>query len=144
MKYYRCATCRHHRIPSDSICRDCVNESNWVSKVFSPMGQTSLGFAVNTDAVNEALEKVKKGLNAIYGMGAYGGNTKPSIQKVIFNDPVTVVLWTDGTKTIVRCQEGDTFDPEKGLSMAITKKALGNTGNYYEEIKKWLAKNNVD
>lgn len=28
------------------------------------------------------------------------------IKNVIFNDPVTVVIWLDGTKTIVRCGEG--------------------------------------
>lgn len=32
------------------------------------------------------------------------------IKEVIFNDPVTVVNWADGKKTIVRCQEGDTYD----------------------------------
>ena len=25
------------------------------------------------------------------------------IRKVIFNDPATVVLWSDGTKTVVKC-----------------------------------------
>ena len=61
----------------------------------------------------------------------------PSIKKVHFNDPVTVVLWEDGTKTIVRAQNGEAFDPEKGLTMAITKKVLGNKGSYFDEIKKW-------
>lgn len=28
-------------------------------------------------------------------------------------------------------------DPEKGLAMAITKKAIGNQGNYCNELKKW-------
>ena len=60
------------------------------------------------------------------------------IKKVIFNDPATVVLWADGTKTIVKAGEGDIYDPEKGLAMAIAKKALGNKDNYYEVFKKWL------
>lgn len=30
------------------------------------------------------------------------------------------------------------YDPEKGLAMAISKKALGGRGNYYNEFKKWL------
>lgn len=62
----------------------------------------------------------------------------PEICKVIFNYPATVVLWSDGTKTVVKCGDYDIFDPEKGLAMAIAKKALGNKGNYYEEFKKWL------
>jgi len=63
---------------------------------------------------------------------------KSNIKKVIFNDPATIVFWEDGTKTVVKCGENDIFDPEKGLTMAIAKKALGNEGNYYNAIKKWL------
>ena len=62
----------------------------------------------------------------------------PSIKKVIFNYPATIVLWSDGSKTVVKCQDGDVYDPEKGLAMAISKKALGNKGNYCNEFKKWL------
>ena len=61
---------------------------------------------------------------------------KSSIKKVIFNPPATIVFWGDGTKTVVKSDE--TFDPEKGLAMAIAKHHLGNKGNYYNEFKKWL------
>jgi hypothetical protein len=59
------------------------------------------------------------------------------IVKVIFNDPATIVFWRDNTKTVVKCDPTEQFDPEKGLAMAIAKKALGNKGNYFNEIKKW-------
>ena len=61
----------------------------------------------------------------------------PKITNVIFNDPATIVFWSDGDKTVVKATD-ETFDPEKGLAMAIAKKALGNKGNYYEEFKKWI------
>lgn len=61
------------------------------------------------------------------------------IKNVIFNDPATIVFWTDGTKTVVKAYADD-FDPEKGLAMAIAKKFLGNQGNYYNEFRKWLPK----
>lgn len=61
-----------------------------------------------------------------------------SIKDVIFNDPAVIILWNDGTKTVVKCSENDIFDPEKGLAMAISKKALGNQGKYYETFKKYL------
>ena len=64
--------------------------------------------------------------------------SEPSIKKVIFNYPATIVLWSDGSKTVVKCQDGDIYDPEKGLAMDISKKALGNKGNYCNEFKKWL------
>lgn len=62
------------------------------------------------------------------------------IDNVIFNPPATIVFWPNGTKTVVKAQDGDIFDPEKGLAMAISKKALGNKGNYCNELKKWLPK----
>lgn len=48
------------------------------------------------------------------------------IKNVIFHEPATIVYWDDGSKTVVICQEGDIYDEEKGLAMAISKKALGN------------------
>lgn len=59
------------------------------------------------------------------------------IENVIFNGPATIVFWSDGTKTVVKCNN-DLYDKEKGLAMAIVKKFLGNKGNYYNVFKKWL------
>lgn len=78
-------------------------------------------------------------LNYMYGMSS---SHIPEIKNVIFNDPATIVFWEDGTKTVVKCQDGDEFDPEKGLAMAIVKKAYGNKGNYCNKLKKWLPKEN--
>lgn len=67
----------------------------------------------------------------------------PKIVNVVFNDPATIVIWDDGTKTIVKCGKNESFDKEKGLSMAISKKFLGTNkshGNYYNIIKEWLDK----
>lgn len=68
---------------------------------------------------------------------------KLEIKKVIFNKPATIVFWSDGTKTIVKCGENDIYDPEKGLAMAVAKKFLGTNkshSNYMNEFKKWLPK----
>lgn len=67
------------------------------------------------------------------------------VENVIFNDPATIVFWNDGTKTVVKAQNGEAFDPEKGLAMAICKKMIGkNTGRYYKIFKKWLPNANKD
>lgn len=60
----------------------------------------------------------------------HGDILVPKIKNVILNDPAVIVLWEDGTKTVVKAQ-GEKFDPEKGLAMAISKKALGNKHSYY-------------
>ena len=67
------------------------------------------------------------------------------IKDVIFSGPCTIVLWKDGTKTIVRC-ENEFFDREKGLAMAICKKVLGtnNSGsNYYDIFKQYCPEEGV-
>lgn len=81
-------------------------------------------------------EMYRQMLNARYGIGT--ASLLPDIDDVIFSGPATVVKWKDGTKTVVKCAKNDNFDPEKGLAMAIAKKALGNKGNYYETIRKWM------
>lgn len=64
------------------------------------------------------------------------GRMKEQLKKVVFHDPATIVYWTDGTKTVVKCQPGDTFDPLTGFLMAFFKKACGNKGNYNNALKK--------
>lgn len=98
-------------------------------------------YVFNTDAMTycEHDTKVtrdllyKSILNSTYGIP----KNNPSIKKVIFNEPATIVFWDDGTKTVVKAED-ETFDKEKGLAMAISKKFLGNKGNYYNEFKKWV------
>lgn len=102
---------------------------------------------------------VKRMLNDLFGIGGDNMNTNYSdmykngslfgmnglrIRNVIFNEPATIVYWDDGDKTVVKCGKGEQFDPEKGLAMAISKKALGNQGNYFNEFKKWLPKETKD
>lgn len=62
------------------------------------------------------------------------------IKNVIFNDPATIVFWNDGTKTVVKCGKDDTFDPEKGLAMAISKYFFDNAEYFNDVFKKWIPK----
>ena len=60
------------------------------------------------------------------------------IKKVYFNDPATVVLWKDGTKTVVKCSEEDVYDPQTGLLMCMAKKMYGNNGKFNDILREWL------
>lgn len=68
------------------------------------------------------------------------GMCSVSIRKVIFNDPATIVLWSDGTKTVVKCGPEDSFDMEKGLAMAIVKKMAGNDNRFHKVFKQYTKK----
>ena len=57
------------------------------------------------------------------------------VDKVIVSGPATIVMWSDGTKTVVKCAEGELWDEEKAFALCIAKKALGNKGNYYNKIR---------
>ena len=49
------------------------------------------------------------------------------IDRVIFNDPATIIIWKDGSKTVVKRSDDDVWDPEKGFCMAVIKKLYGHT-----------------
>ena len=63
---------------------------------------------------------------------------KATIKNVIFSGPATIVIWSDGDKTIVKKSDCEAeMDKEKGLAMAIIKKAYkdaGKEGSYFRRI----------
>ena len=62
----------------------------------------------------------------------------PVIEGVIFNPPATIVFWSDGSKTVVKCMDGTEFDKWTGLSMAICKKLFGK--QFKHTFKRWCGK----
>ena len=60
------------------------------------------------------------------------------IKKVIFHDPATIIIWEDGSKTVVKCDKDDVYDKEKGLMLCFMKRAFNNKGRYNNVFKEWL------
>ena len=58
------------------------------------------------------------------------------IERVIFNPPATIVLWKDGSKTVVKVHNEE-FDKEKGLAMAILRSEYG--AGIRKLFRKWCA-----
>ena len=58
------------------------------------------------------------------------------IRKVLTNAPATVIFWSDGTKTVSRCAEEDTFNPEMGFILCVLKKLMG-TQNVKTLLNQW-------
>lgn len=87
---------------------------------------------------NYSIEEIKKMINKDFGVsGTYTWNL---YKKIIFNGPCTIILWTDGTKTIAKTSsDEEIFDPEKGVAICFMKKMLGHT-----ETNKILRKANKD
>ena len=64
----------------------------------------------------------------------------PEIENVMYNDPATIVFWSDHTKTVAKCSGGDTYNPEMGLMVCIAKKYFGNYEKFRENFEKWSTK----
>ena len=92
---------------------------------------------------------VKKILNSIYGREnamRKGCIYRPSKEnnsmvpnQIIFNPPATIVFWKDGSKTVVKCAEGEKFDPYTGFCYAFTEHFLGSISH----IKKLCQKSST-
>lgn len=101
-------------------------EYKWEPKIIIPTYDTDSAY------IKEVIDNMRKPFITAKGV--------PEIKDVIFNPPATIVFWSDGSKTVVKANGDDEFNPEVGLAMAISKKALGNQGNYYNTFTKWTEK----
>ena len=54
------------------------------------------------------------------------GYKTTDIDRVIFNDPATIVFWKDKTKTVVKCHPEDNFDEEIGFMCCYLKRILSS------------------
>ena len=93
--------------------------------------KTRLNSEVKNDLYKYVENDIEQTKNLYYGLSL-------TIKDVIFNPPATIVLWMDGTKTVVKDQGEVFYDPEKGMAMATAKKAFGNKSNYYNQFAKYL------
>ncbi|WP_407450043.1 hypothetical protein [Fibrobacter sp.] len=131
----------------------CCNGNFEKGEVIKAMQNNDVLVKVGNKYYRPSICELKQGLPSLYPDLNIDVHLSPSdevtvkeqtnpfaIKDVIFNDPATIVLWKDGTKTVVKIQNGEEFDPEKGLAMAIAKKALGNKGNYFDVFKEYNEK----
>lgn len=65
------------------------------------------------------------------------GLSKLDIKQVIYNNPATIVYFKDGSKVVVKTMDGDEFNEEVGLAMAIMKKMFGSSTAFKKFARKW-------
>jgi hypothetical protein len=65
----------------------------------------------------------------------------PGIKNVLFNDTkrTTTILFEDGTITMSKTTDGETYDREVGFAMCVMKKMYGNRTRFQKEIKHWIS-----
>lgn len=94
----------------------------------------------NQDEFNEFEGVVRSNMSTDYTKFSANSNSPKTfaIKDVIFSPPATIVVWEDGTKTVVKCQNDETYSKEIGLAMCICKKVYGNKGSYNNIFKKFI------
>lgn len=105
-----------------------------------------IAFDTELGGVPELLRKLRKGVEYPispvpyrnnYFLGVYPSFSTPRVKDVIFNNPATIVYWNDGTKTVVKCDERDTYSKEAGLALCYMKKMLGSSRSFNDVLKEW-------
>lgn len=79
-------------------------------------------------------EVLKYMLNDIFGVKSLVKSMQFKPKKVIFNDPATIVIWADGTKTVVKCQKPDKYNKTTGLALCFMKRALDDSSRTFNDI----------
>lgn len=64
------------------------------------------------------------------------GKLNFGLKRVVFHDPATIAFWEDGTKTVVKCCEGDQYNKETGLAMCVLKRLMGEA-EYKKFFRRW-------
>ena len=59
--------------------------------------------------------------------------------RVIYNNPATIVFWSDGIKTVAKCDEEDGYDKAVGLFTAICKRYVGG-GEAYADFLRFVCR----
>ena len=91
--------------------------SNHLSKINVTWNGADIKYVVNDISSEEYLKVLRQYSSDV--------EFRTGIKKVIFNGPATIVIWVDGSKTVVKCAEGDGYSKFSGLAIAICKRMYG-------------------
>ena len=128
---------------SDTLAKSLCRSDKVVPIRFTPSTHNfkswaSIGFA---EAAN--LKTMPEGAGLIMEIVKVRNNMIkiPGIKNVLFNDTkqTTTVLFDDGTITMSKTMDGETYDREVGFAMCIMKKIYGNRTRFQKEIKRWTS-----
>lgn len=146
-RYVACQACAYKYITNDSNpCCVCSRSSPYgpiespIPSEFKRQIKAIKTWDRSTTGLDTAIDafRIDTPINSAVTSIAYHEYVPLRIKNVIFNDPATIVFWSTGDKTIVKCAPDDEFDPEKGLAMAICKKFLGE--NFKNIFKTYIPK----
>lgn len=128
------------KFPGGVTCEQCWNRDIPTGKTTAKTAEDHIISYLTQDVFRARDLCTHNTVTSSYGKVTTTKNPdiKPTIKRVMFNPPATIIFWSDDTKTVVKCQEGDTYNPETGFALAYLKKLLGNDNTFNKEIDKWV------
>ena len=101
----------------------------------SPISKLAI-YLKDESTANDLTQALKIAINSVYGVTAANFDNPFGIKRVIFNGPATIVFWLDGTKTVVKCAEGETNDKKTSILWAYAKKICGTSSHMNKVLDK--------
>lgn len=98
--------------------------ANWINHNYTTTLNDSY-ISVFTEEDNKSVNKQKEQRNK---------KMNKKIKKIILNNPATVIFWNDNSKTVVKCTDGDKYNPLNGIAIAFMKGMLDKKA--YNKLKK--------
>lgn len=78
-------------------------------------------------------------VRAMKSVGLPASDPKPESDpkpvRVILNDPATIVMWSDGKKTVSKARGGDEYDPLFGLMACVVRRLTHNRARSVDEYE---------
>lgn len=59
----------------------------------------------------------------------------PMPKKVIYSGRATIVIWDDGTKTVVKCSRHDDWSPDAGFLWALGERIYGSKAQLVKAMR---------
>ena len=122
-------------LPIGAICKIVADDTT------AYKNSVKIGREISAQEAGRLIARTGMHIRMITDCRVIRGAARPDdrIDKVYYNKEkgTTCVLWDDGTKTVIKCQPGDTWDEEKALALCYMKRVLGNRGSFNETLKKY-------
>lgn len=68
-------------------------------------------------------------------VGIIKEHTLPKVDRLVFSGPATVTLFSDNTKCVTKCKDGDDYDPLFGVMACLVRRLTRNRGHAVDEYE---------
>lgn len=114
---------------SNTIINEAANQHNQGSMI-DAMRYAAMASSLSTST----LEPYPRQNRAVFVEGNWNIPAAHEPKQIIYSGNRTIVMWADGTKTVVKCAKGQKYDEYSGFVAALAKKMFGSTNHVKKVI----------